>query len=78
MRIGLIINQYRSQNKMSMEKFAKRSGISTAYVEVLEKGIHPKTGKPVQPSIDVLKKIAVGMNINFKDLYNMLYEEENL
>lgn len=78
MRLGLIIKEYRDKNKISMEDFAKRSGISKAYVGLLEKGKHPKTGKPIMPSIDIIRKASVGLMMDFDTLFNMLDEEITL
>lgn len=72
MNLGEIIKQYRDDNKLSMDKFAKMSGVSKAYISVLEKNKRPKTGKPVTPSISIVKNIAKAMNISFDELFNML------
>ena len=74
MRLGTIINEYRTKNGISMEEFAKRSGLSKAYVGFLEKGIHPKTLHPIRPSIDVINKCAVAMGMDFSALFNKLDE----
>ena len=55
-----------------MDQFAKMSGVSKAYISVLEKNKRPKTGKPVTPSISIIKNIAETMNISFNELINML------
>lgn len=73
--LGEIIKKYRDDNKLSMDKFAKMSGVSKAYISVLEKNKRPKTGKPVTPSISILKNIAKAMNISFDELFNMLEDD---
>ena len=78
MRLGQIIKKYRDKNKMSMEDFARKSGISKAYIGLLEKGKHPKTNKPIMPSIDIIRKASVGMAMDFDTLFNMLDEEVTL
>ena len=72
MNLGEIIKKYRDDNKLSMDKFAKMSGVSKAYISVLEKNKRPKTGKPVTPSVSIVKNIAKAMNISFDELFNML------
>lgn len=74
MRLGTIINDYRTKNGISMDEFAKRSGLSKAYVGFLEKGIHPKTLHPIRPSIDAINKCATAMGMDFTVLFNMLDE----
>ena len=70
--LGEFIKKYRDDNKLSMDKFAKMSGVSKAYISVLEKNKRPKSGKPVTPSISIIKNIAETMNISFNELINML------
>lgn len=72
MTLGEFIKKYRDDNKLSMDQFAKMSGVSKAYISVLEKNKRPKTGKPVTPSISIIKNIAETMNISFNELINML------
>lgn len=72
MKIGDIIRNYRDAHAMSMEAFAKKADISKQYVSFLEKNQHPKTGKPIEPSVKILKKIADGMDIDFDELLNLI------
>lgn len=72
MNLGEIIKKFRDDNNLSMDKFAKMSNLSKAYISVLEKNKRPKTGKPVTPSIPVIKNIAEAMNMSFDELFNML------
>lgn len=34
MKLGQIVNEYRRKNKLSMDAFAKKSGISKGYIRV--------------------------------------------
>ena len=72
MTLGEIIKNYRTTNNLSMDAFAERSGISKAYISLLEKNRHPKTGKPIAPSIQCIKQAAFGMNIEFNSLFEMV------
>lgn len=49
MELGQIIREYRKQNRMSMAEFARRVGVSRAYISLLEKNQHPVTKKPIVP-----------------------------
>lgn len=76
MHLGEIIKEYRDKNKLSMDKFAKMADVSKAYISVLERNKRPKTGKPVIPSIPVIKNVAEAMNMSFDDLFNMLEDNQ--
>ena len=49
MTLGEIIKDYRIKNNLSMDAFSIQSGLSKAYISLLEKNRHPKTGKPISP-----------------------------
>lgn len=72
MTLGDIIKDYRKSHSMSMDLFAEKSGISKAYISLLEKNRHPKTGKPIAPSIQCIKQAAEGMNMDFNALFGMI------
>ena len=68
MTLGEIIKQYRNDHSLSMDAFSELSGLSKSYIAILEKNQHPKTGKPVIPSITVIRQAADGMHMDFNDL----------
>lgn len=72
MTLGQIIKEFRSEHNMSMDTFSKKSGISKAYISLLEKNKHPKTGKPIAPSIQSIKQAAEGMGMDFNTLFALL------
>lgn len=72
MTLGEIIKKYRKEHGLSMDAFSKRSGISKSYISILEKNQHPKTGKPITPSVDSIKQAAIGMNMNFDELFSII------
>lgn len=72
MTLGEIIKEYRDTHSMSMDTFSEKSGISKAYISLLEKNKHPKTGKPIAPSLQCIRQAADGMNIEFNELFSML------
>lgn len=59
-------------NNLSMDAFSQRSGISKAYISLLEKNKHPKTGRPIAPSIQSIKQAADGMHMDFNILFEMI------
>ncbi len=79
MSLGDIIKTYRlNHGKMSMDLFSEKSGISKAYISLLEKNKHPKTGKPIAPSIQVIKQAADAMGMDFDVLFSMLEGEVSI
>jgi len=72
MTLGEIIKKYREEHHMSMDTFAEKSGMSKAYISLLEKNKHPKTGKPIAPSIQSIKQAADAMGIDFNKLFGMI------
>lgn len=72
MTLGDIIKEYRKKNGYSMDTFSERSGISKAYISLLEKNRHPKTGKAIAPSIQCIRQAADGMNMDFNTLFSMI------
>lgn len=68
MTLSEIIKDYRKQHRMSQRQLAINSGLSNAYISMLESGINPNNGKPLVPSIPILKKLAVGMNSTIDEL----------
>ncbi|QTU82872.1 LexA family transcriptional regulator [Carnobacteriaceae bacterium zg-C25] len=76
MHLGVIIKEFRDKNKLSMEQFANKAGISKAYVSVLEKNKDPRNGKPIIPSIPMIKNVANAMGISFEKLFNLLGDNE--
>lgn len=72
MTLGEIIKEYRDTHGLSMEAFSEKSGISKAYISLLEKNKHPKTGKTIAPSIQCIRQVADGMGIDFNILFSKL------
>lgn len=70
--LGKIIKEYRDDNKLSMDDFANKSGLSKPYVAMLEKNYNPKSKKEIVPTVDTIAKCAKAMNMEFNDLFNVL------
>lgn len=50
---------------LSLREFAKRcDGISHTQIDSIERGIDPRTGKPVRPTVDTLLKISKGTGVS--------------
>lgn len=72
MTLGKIIKSYRETNSMSMDDFSRASGISKAYISMLEKNVNPNTGRAPVPTIEYIQKAANGMFMSFDELFGML------
>lgn len=68
MTLGDCIREYREEHDMSQRQFADKSGISNAYISMLEKNINPKTGEPPAASYDVYVKVAAMLRISVHEL----------
>lgn len=59
---GKYLKSKRKEKMLSMNKLGELSGITAMYISQLE------SGKRVKPSIEVLKKLAEGLEIPYEDL----------
>lgn len=76
--LGDIIFEYRKSKNLSMDEFAKLSGMSKAYIGMLEKNINPSTNKPITPTLNTYKNIANAMNVDLDILLKMLSPESDV
>ncbi|HEX2734364.1 MAG TPA: XRE family transcriptional regulator [Polyangiaceae bacterium] len=60
-RVAESLRRYRSERKLSLDDLAVRSGVSRAALSQIE-------GRRTNPTLSVLWKIAVGLEIPFQDL----------
>ena len=72
MILGDLIKEYRSSTGTSMDQFAKKSGISKAYVSILERNYNPVNGKAVVPSLETIKAVSNAIGMDFNDVIAML------
>lgn len=75
MTLGEIIKAYRKNNKLSMDSFSKKAGVSKSYIGFVEGGINPATKKPIMPSIEMIMKLASAMEMSTDDLIKALDED---
>lgn len=66
--LGELISGYLEEKKMSAREFGRRCGFSNAYVSVLIKGIHPRTGARLEHTMETYQKVADGMQMPLEDL----------
>ena len=70
--LGSIIKNFRDTNNLSLREFSRKCNLSHTYIDKLEKGVDPRSGKPVEPTLDVLEKISSAINISLDDLLTKL------
>lgn len=75
MTLGQIIRAHREENSMSMDNFAKASGLSKGYISQLENNVNPKTGEPPRPSVETIRKAAKGMFMTFDEVMTNLDDD---
>lgn len=72
MILGDLIKQYRRDHSCSMDQFSKLSGLSKAYISILERNVNPVNGKPVIPSLETIKAVSQAIGMDFNDVIAIL------
>lgn len=78
MTLGEIIKQYRDENKMSMDAFAKKAGLSKAYISILERNYNPSSKRPPEPTLDAIAAISVAVGMDFNDVIMRLDKKQKV
>lgn len=72
MTLGNIVKQYRADNDLSMDEFARRCSLSKGYISMIENGINPRNNKPIAPTLPSIMKIATAMNTDLEELLKIM------
>lgn len=72
MTLGDMIKTYRSEHHLSQDAIAQRTGLSKAYISILERNINPSTGRPPEPTIKTIGLIADAINRDFDSVVSNL------
>lgn len=78
MYIGELIKKYRLKHSISMQEFANASGLSKAYIGMLEKIYNPQNNKPISPSLPKMQSIAKAMGLTIDDLLPLLDDKQEV
>lgn len=78
MKLGEIIKNFREEKKLSMDKFAEKSGLTKGYISMLEKNEHPKSKKPIIPTEETLLKVAKGMGVDIDFVLSRLDSDQEI
>lgn len=72
MILGDLIKKYRREHACSMDQFSKLTGLSKAYISILERNVNPVNGKPVIPSLETIKAVSQAIGMDFNDVIALL------
>ena len=64
MKVRIKLKEIRESKKMSLVELAKKTGISKSHLNYIERG-------EKEPSLSMVVRIAVALNIDEKDLYKV-------
>lgn len=64
MTLGQIIKDFRNEHGLTLKDFSKRSGITVAYLSMLENNKNSKNGKPIIPTYQTCCKVADGIGVS--------------
>ena len=76
MTLGEIVNEYRKNNNLTMDEFAKLSNLSKGYISMLEKNKNPSNGKPIAPGLDTFRQIAKAIHVDADLLFTMVDKDQ--
>ncbi len=76
MFLGEFITIYRARNKLTLQEFADKCGLSKGYIAMLEKNYNPKTKSKIIPSISTFAKVAAAMGISLDSLMAQVDENQ--
>ncbi len=70
-RLGKFIKSKREEMKLSLRSMEERTGLSRTYLSILERGHDIRTGKPVSPTIESMRKLAKGLGVPLEELISL-------
>ncbi len=76
MTLGDVIKEYRKTHGLTMQDFASLSGLSKAYISMLEKNKRPQNDKKIIPSIETFNKVANAMKISLNELLEKVSSDQ--
>lgn len=68
------------RGKDSLREASKKTGISHNYISIIEKGVDPRTGTPINITPDTLKAYSKGYHYDYEELMKVaghLQREDN-
>ncbi len=68
---GEFVKSRRIELGLSLRDLANITTLSHSYIDSMERGVNPKTGNPVSPTVETLFKLAQGLNVKLEDMVSM-------
>lgn len=78
MYLGELVKKYRTENQLSMDEFAAKSGLSKGYISMLENNKNPRTGNPIIPSLETLRQVASAIGKDVNEIINLLDDDQKI
>lgn len=78
MTLGDIIKQYRTTERLSMDEFSQKAGISKQYISILERNHNPSSKKPPLPTMETILAVANAMGKDFDEIFNLLDRNQRI
>lgn len=72
MFLGDVIKEYRKNNNLTLNDFAKKTGLSVSYISQLENNRNPKTNDAIVPSLGTFSKSAMAMGMSLDELLSLV------
>ena len=66
LRVEILLKKVRTEKGYSLEDLAKLTGISSSHLNYIERN-------EKEPSISMLLRIAIALNVDIKELYKIEY-----
>ena len=78
MTLGELIKQYRTSERLSMEEFAKKAGLSKQYISILERNYNPSSKRPPVPTIETIISVSTAMDRDFDEIFSLLDKSQKI
>jgi transcriptional regulator with XRE-family HTH domain len=78
--LGMFLDKKIKELHISEREISSRCGISHSYINQIIKGVNPRTGKPISPTLSTFEKLSNGLGISIEDLQKIArgYSEEEV
>ncbi len=74
MTLGNVIRSFRDVNNLTMDDFARMSGLSKSYISMLENNKDPR-GNTIAPSIETIDKVANAIGVDIDTIINQIDQD---
>jgi len=71
-KLGVFLRRARLARGWSLRDLAKRAGVSHTQIDILEKAMDPRTGKPANVSLQTLRRVTDALEIRPEALLSLL------